>query len=140
MNYYRTIVEETTDILNKFQIVLIFRYEINEKSLERFWGYINPNGHNEGSSTQTTLKEIEPVLGKSPKKLIAQSYDGAAIMGGQKPEVYVKIKEKYLYAYFNHCYAYQLNLILTQASSRNKQVKIFFSNLSEVPIFFSNSP
>jgi hypothetical protein len=29
---------------------------------------------------------------------------------------------------------------MTQSVSQNKEVRIFFSNLSEIPIFFSNSP
>lgn len=51
----------------------------------------------------------------------------------------MRVKEKYPYAYFIHCYAHQLNLIMTLAVSQNKQVKVFFSNLSQIPTFFSNS-
>lgn len=61
-------------------------------------------------------------------------------MSGQKSGVYVRVKELYPYAYYIHCYAHQLNLIMTQSISQNKEVRIFFSNLSEIPVFFSNSP
>jgi len=58
----------------------------------------------------------------------------------KKVGVNVKIKEKYPFAFFIHCYAHQLNLIMIQSISKNKQVRIFFSNLSEIPVFFSHSP
>jgi hypothetical protein len=61
-------------------------------------------------------------------------------MSGHQCGVNVRIKEKYPYAYFIHCYAHQLNLIMAQATSQNKQVKVFFSNLSQIPTFFSNFP
>ncbi|KAL4126426.1 hypothetical protein QTP88_010648 [Uroleucon formosanum] len=134
------IVDETTDISNIFQLVLILRYEVQGRPVERFWGFENPNGHNAEALSQTIFGLIDPLLEKSPNKLIAQSYDGAAVMSGQKAGVNVKIKEKYPFAYFIHCYAHQLNLIMIQSISKNKQVRVFFSNLSEIPVFFSHSP
>lgn len=134
------IVDETTDISNIFQLVLIIRYEVQGRPVERFWGFENPNGHNAEALSQTIFGLIDPLLEKSPNKLIAQSYDGAAVMSGQKGGVNVKIKEKYPFAFFIHCYAHQLNLIMIQSISKNKQVRVFFSNLSELPVFFSHSP
>lgn len=134
------IVDETTDISNIFQLVLILRYEVQGRPVERFWGFANPNGHNAEALLQTIFGLIDPLLETSPNKLIAQSYDGAAVMSGQKSGVNVKIKEKYPFAFFIHCYAHQLNLIMIQSISKNKQVRIFFSNLSEIPVFFSHSP
>lgn len=134
------IVDETTDISNMFQLVIVFHYEINGQPVERFWGFFNPDGHNAESLTSTILSEINPILKNTPNKLIAQSYDGAAVMSGQKSGVNVRVKELYPYSYYIHCYAHQLNLIMTQSVSQNKEVRIFFSNLSEIPVFFSNSP
>lgn len=76
------IVDETTDISNIFQLVLILRYEVQGRPVERFWGFENPNGHNAEALSQTIFGLIDPLLEKSPNKLIAQSYDGAAIMSG----------------------------------------------------------
>ncbi|XP_008188288.1 zinc finger MYM-type protein 1-like [Acyrthosiphon pisum] len=139
-DFVAIIVDETTDVANTFQLTLIFRYEINGKPVERFWGYSNPEGYNAESLTQTILKQINPILEKNPSKLIAQSYDGAAVMSCQNSGVNVRVRETYPFANFIHCYAHQLNLIMTQATSQNKQIKIFFSNLSEIPVFFSNYP
>ncbi|XP_022171532.1 uncharacterized protein LOC111034562, partial [Myzus persicae] len=96
-------------------------YEVQGQPVERFWGFENPNGHNAEALSQTIFGLIDPLLEKSPNKLIAQSYDGASVMSGQKGGVNVKIKEKYPFAFFIHCYAHQLNLIMIQSISKNKQ-------------------
>ncbi|XP_025410376.1 zinc finger MYM-type protein 1-like [Sipha flava] len=84
------IVDETTDISNMFQLVIVFRYELKGQPVERFWGFLNPDGHNAESLTSTILSEINPILKNTPNKLIAQSYDGAAVMSGQKSGVNVR--------------------------------------------------
>ncbi|XP_050511230.1 uncharacterized protein LOC114344468 isoform X1 [Diabrotica virgifera virgifera] len=50
------------------------------------------------------------------------------------------IKATYPLANYVHCYAHQMNLIMTSACSINKQARIFFSNLSGLCSFFSTSP
>ncbi|XP_025413812.1 uncharacterized protein LOC112685954 [Sipha flava] len=89
--------------------------------VERFWGFLNPKGYDADSLTRIILNEIDPIIEKNPQKFIAQAYDGAAVMSGHQSGVNVRIKEKYPYAYFIHCYAHQLNLIMAQATSQNKQ-------------------
>lgn len=88
------IVDETTDISNIFQFVLILRYEVQGRPVERFCVFENPNGHNAEALSQTIFGLIDLLLEKSPNKLIDQSYNGAAVMSGQKAGVNVKIKEK----------------------------------------------
>jgi hypothetical protein len=61
-------------------------------------------------------------------------------MSGQFGGVQLKIREFYPHAYYIHCYAHQLNLIIKRAASVNKKVKIFFSNLEGFSSFFSMSP
>ena len=82
---------------------------------------------------------MDALIANSHSKLIPQSYDGANVMSGTRGGVQTKIKQKYKYAYFVHCYAHQLNLIMQKATSQNAKVKIFFSNLSAIPNFFSSS-
>ncbi|KAJ8915784.1 hypothetical protein NQ315_004596 [Exocentrus adspersus] len=75
-----------------------------------------------------------------PEKLISQSYDGASVMSGGQSNVQTLIKRDYKYAFYVHCYAHSLNLILSQAASQNQDVRVFFSNLSDIANFFSHSP
>ena len=73
-------------------------------------------------------------------KLIAQSYDGAAVMSGSHRGVQSIVKESYPNAHYVHCYAHQLNLVLQQAASQISSVRVFFANLNGFSAFFSRSP
>jgi len=64
---FTAIIVDETDIANTFQLALIFRYEINGKPVERFWGYSNSVCHNSESLTQSILKEIHPILENPPQ-------------------------------------------------------------------------
>ena len=61
-------------------------------------------------------------------------------MSGIRTGVQTRIKEVYKNAHFVHCYAHQLNLILSQATSQNRSVRLFFNDLSAIPTYFSRSP
>jgi len=65
------IFDETTDISNIFQLVSILRYEVQGRVVERFWGFENPNEHNAEALSHTIFGLIDPLLEKSPNKLIA---------------------------------------------------------------------
>ncbi|XP_065645406.1 uncharacterized protein LOC136075892 [Hydra vulgaris] len=56
------------------------------------------------------------------EKLIAQAYDGAAIMRRSRNGVQSLMKEVYPNAHYVHCYAHQLNLVLKKVCSSNKQI------------------
>ena len=73
-------------------------------------------------------------------KLIAQAYDGANVMRGEKAGVQQKVREHYKNAHYLHCYAHQLNLIMQQATSQVPAVRVFFSDLNGISSFFSRSP
>jgi hypothetical protein len=133
--------DETTDISNKTQLVIIFRYVLNDTVCEHFWKFINPAGTTANHITDEILRELEiSKISQNPEKLIAQSYDGAAVMSGKLGGVQVKVRELYKHANFIHCYAHQLNLILQKAASQNKMIKKFFANLQAFSTFFSKSP
>ncbi|GBM86087.1 hypothetical protein AVEN_269262-1 [Araneus ventricosus] len=61
-------------------------------------------------------------------------------MIGQHASVQAFIQCAYKNAQYVHCYAHQLNLIVGQATSQNQQVRVFFSNLSDITNFFNKSP
>lgn len=132
--------DETTDVSAKSQLVAIFRYTRNGEPIERFWKYIIPSKCDAETLAASILSIVDPLIEKTPDKLISQSYDGAAVMSGQHAGVQAKIKQKYPFAHFVHCYAHQLNLIMSKAASANTQVRVFFGNLKDIPAFFHNSP
>ena len=72
---------------------------------------------NANSISSRILQCIDDVLPQpdDKKKLIAQCYDGANVMSGQQGGVQRIVRDKYTNAYYVHCYAHQLNLIVQQS-------------------------
>ncbi|CAH1101460.1 unnamed protein product [Psylliodes chrysocephalus] len=85
------------------------------------------------------LTEIEKRRSKLEcgSKLVAQSYDGAAVMTGHLEGLQAKVKEKFKHAIFVHCIAHRLNLVLSRSMDNIKDCKVLFSTLSGLASFFS---
>ncbi|KAK5644340.1 hypothetical protein RI129_005640 [Pyrocoelia pectoralis] len=133
-------VDETTDSSNKTQMIFIFRYILNGDLHERFWKCINPIPTKVEDLTNIILRELNNLeINKTPEKLVAQSYDGAAVTSGKFGGVQRKVKDKYRSATFIHCYAHRLNLILQKAVGQNKSMKVFFASLHGFSLFFGKS-
>lgn len=69
-------------------------------------------------------------------KVVAQCFDGTAVMSSGLNGVQAKVKEM---ALFIHCYAHRLNLVMTQGASKLKECKIFFAHINGLAAFFSRS-
>lgn len=139
-DYVAVMADETTDVANCYQMTTVFRYILADGTpVERFWNFVNPPDHDALSLSECIKNNLEQVLDKRDK-LISQSYDGASVMSGRHAGVQTLIKKDYKYAFFIHCYAHQLNLILSQATSQNQEVRVFFSNLSDISNFFFSFP
>ncbi|GBM55660.1 hypothetical protein AVEN_6849-1 [Araneus ventricosus] len=121
-------------------MAVVFRYFLsNGQPVERFWGFTNPPGHDAKSIDECIQASLEKVVAK-PEKLISQSYDGTNGMSGQHAGVQAFIQCAYKNAQYVHCYAHHFNLIVGQATSQNQQVRLFFSNPSDITNFFDKSP
>lgn len=46
LDYLTITADETINIYAVFQIVIVYRYIVNDKLIERFWAYLNPKVHN----------------------------------------------------------------------------------------------
>ncbi|XP_072377882.1 zinc finger MYM-type protein 1-like [Diabrotica undecimpunctata] len=132
--------DETSEISNIFQMVIVYRYTLqNGTPVERFWTFLKPNNH-DAVSLAGCIEECLSCVLSSSDKLISQSYDGASVMSGVHGGVQKLIQDKFRYANYIHCYAHQLNLLMSQATSINTNVRIFFADLTDITNFFSNSP
>ncbi|ROL48605.1 Zinc finger MYM-type protein 1 [Anabarilius grahami] len=72
-------------------------------------------------------------------KLVAQTYDGAAVMASDLNGLQAKVKAIAPSAMFVHCYAHRLNLVLSQGAKCLPECRIFFASLSGFATFFSKS-
>ena len=131
--------DESTDCSTIQQLVLIIRYIHDGKIYERFLKFIQPKGYTAEVIAAEIMKELDS-LNIDKNKLIGQSYDGAAVMSGSNNGVQKLVRNIYPYAYYVHCYAHQLNLILEKCASINHTVRSFFCNLHAFPSFFTRSP
>ena len=71
--------------------------------------------------------------------MIVQTYDGASVMAGHISGVQAKVREHFPQAFFFHCAAYKVKLVLCQSASRLSAVKVFFANVSAFSTFTSVS-
>ncbi|KAL4132165.1 hypothetical protein QTP88_009372 [Uroleucon formosanum] len=137
-NFVSIIMDETTDIMSKSQLSTILRYVTNEGVEERFLGFVDVS---HDRSAKCLAEHVFCLLNeyKCIDKLVAQTYDGAAVMSGQHNGLQTLVRSKCKNAIFVHCYAHKLNLILKQSVDYIKECKIFFTTLSGLSSFFSKS-
>ena len=138
-NFIAIELDETTDNSNNAQISMIVRY-VNKKGcpVEAFLGFddITRDKSADGIAkyVHNKLKTIGCV-----QKLIAQTYDGAAVMASSLNGVQAKVKSFAPMAIFTHCYAHKLNLVLAKSTDNIQQCKIFFKSIEGLSAFFGRS-
>ena len=76
---------------------------------------------------------------KCVEKLVAHTYDGAAVMSSELDGVQARIKEKVPEAMFTHCYAHNLNLVLSHSAKCMPECRTFFKTVEGLATFFSKS-
>ena len=124
-DFLAIMTDETTDMQDKTQMVVVFRYETDGKLVERFWNFCNPSNLTAEALSTILLQELQTVAGNYSEKLIAQTYDGAANLSGSRNGVQARVKEHYTFAHFIHCYDHKLNLVIQKSYSQNKSVGYF---------------
>ncbi|XP_043923560.1 zinc finger MYM-type protein 1-like [Protopterus annectens] len=137
--FVAVIVDETTNDAGLFQIAIVFRYVVNGQVLERFWGYFIPPGQTAELIAGVIREQLKEVVGDQHEKVIAQSYGGASVMSGIQHRVQAIIRDEFKYAYYVHCYAHQLNLVMQRATLHNTEARTFLVILGGIPAFFSRS-
>ena len=105
-DFLAIMTDETTDMQDKSQMVIVLRYEINGKVVERFWFFFNPPNLTAAALSLILLDQLILLIGDCSDKLVAQTYDGAANLSGSRSGVQTRIKDHYPYAHFFHCYAH----------------------------------
>ena len=123
--FIAVIADETTDVAVQNQLSLVIRYVHECRVVERFWGFFQPERVNAVGIADVILTELATILKGDKGKVVAQTYDGASVMRGRIGGVHVKVMEVYKNAYYVHCAAHQLNLILSSAAGCNKEAKLF---------------
>ena len=138
-DFVALILDETSDIINKSQLATVLRFvDKNGEIQERFLGFTDV------SKDRTALGLLNRVMAflkdyNCENKLIAQTYDGAAVMAGEVSGLNKRIQDVFPSAIFIHCYSHSLNLTLQQSVANIKEYRLFFQTLSGLAILFSKS-
>ena len=133
-------IDEATDVSTKEQLSIIIRLDSNGDIVERLLRFVDVSADRTAASISRVVKSIlEPHSDIINNKLIMQTYDGASVMSGHLNGVQALIRQEYPFAYFVHCAAHRLNLVLCQAVSSISPVKIFFTNVGAFSSFTSVS-
>ncbi|XP_034062216.1 zinc finger MYM-type protein 1-like [Gymnodraco acuticeps] len=136
--FVAVMLDETTDISNVAQMSYVLRYVTDDGIKERFFKYEDVTEDKRAEAIATRLLEFLRESG-CIDKVVAQCYDGAAVMASGLNGVQAKVKETIPQALFIHCYAHILNLVLSNGASKIRECKVFFSHLSGLATFFSRS-
>ena len=134
-------VDETTDVSTKEQLSVIIRLDKKDDVVERFLKFYNVSSDRTAPSISSIVKDVFSHCGDSIlNKLIMQTYDGASVMSGHISGVQTLVRADYPFAYFFHCAAHRLNLVLCQSTSSIPLVRVFFANMAAFSTFASNNP
>ncbi|XBI07244.1 hypothetical protein VPH35_135174 [Triticum aestivum] len=97
--------------------------------LERLVGVV----HVKETSTTCLKSALEKLLvdiGLSFKQVRGQCYDGASNMRGEFNGLKAKILEENRSAYYVHCFAHQIQLVIVAISKKNEDIADFFYMIS----------
>ena len=134
-DFVAVIADNTTDVSNHLQNVVVLRYIVSGKVVERFLTFCDlPQGNTENISANviSCLNSILPNP-HDKQKLVAQCYDGASVVSGQHRGIQGIVREAYPNA------QYVINLVLQQTTSQIDSVRVFFAHLNPFSVFFSHS-
>ena len=139
-NFLSIQVDKTADISGKEQLSLILRFDRKGEVVERFLTFFDVSSDRSAPAISSVVKQILRRYGDTLKdKLIMQTYDGASVMSGHISGVQRLLCKDYPFAYFFHCAAHRLSLVLCQSASSIPAVKVFFANVSAFSSFTSMS-
>ncbi|CAH1111543.1 unnamed protein product [Psylliodes chrysocephalus] len=94
-------LDETTDVANLNQLSIVVRYILDGIPQERFLGFLDVTNDRTADALFKIVCDIISSL-ECGYKLLAQSYDGAAVMAVHLGGLQAKVKERFNHAIFVH--------------------------------------
>ncbi|XP_037101531.1 zinc finger MYM-type protein 1-like [Syngnathus acus] len=131
------IADETKDTSHQEQLCVTLRYLKDGNVVERFVGFHPLEQLNARFMAEKITKVVSKVVPMD--KCVAQVYDGAAVMKGQKNGVNAIISQDYPKALYLHCQSHVLNLCLVGTVSSVQEAEDVVSMMvGEMKSRFSN--
>ncbi|KAG2622152.1 hypothetical protein PVAP13_3NG281100 [Panicum virgatum] len=128
--HYTILADESSDVSHKEQLALCLRYvDKSGRPCERFLVIVHVS-----DTTSSSLKEaIQSLLvshGLTITQIRGQGYDGASNMKGEIKGLKTLIMKESPSAYYVHCFAHQLQLVLVAVAKQNDDCVWFFDRVS----------
>ncbi|XP_008178588.1 zinc finger MYM-type protein 1-like [Acyrthosiphon pisum] len=98
------------------QMSICVRYTKKFEVFERFLGFIDVSQKQDAESAISAILNFLEQSNIQNVPIVAQSYDGAAVMSGKRAGVQTKLKEYYPSAIYVHCMAHRVNLVVIDIS------------------------
>lgn len=105
-------VDETKDVKKKEQISLVVRYYFSGTVHESFLHFESADRLDAAGLTDKIIHILQSHGLEYRDNLVGQAYDGASVMSGKYTGVQARIKEQAKHAFYVHCSAHCLNLVL----------------------------
>ncbi|XP_013745323.2 uncharacterized protein LOC106447920 [Brassica napus] len=124
------LVDESADVSDKEQMAVVFRFVDNHGIVkERFIGLVHVK-ETSSLSLKCAVDSLFAKHGLSMKKLRGQGYDGASNMKGEFNGLRSLIMRECSSAYYVHCFAHQLQLVVVVVAQKHFGVVDFFDKLA----------
>ncbi|XP_028395720.1 zinc finger protein 345-like [Dendronephthya gigantea] len=136
--YFALLVDETKDLSKQEQLTFVLRSVFEYEVHGEFLGFRNAEELTAESLSDAIQDEMKQI-GVNINNLVAQGYDGAAVMSGKCSGVQERIKTVVPQALYVHCFAHRVNLVIVQAVKSVVPVADFFAALQMCYNFLSGS-
>ena len=137
--FYTILVDEAARSFKQEQMTICVRF-VNALDLnveERFVGFANCSKKADAVAIYTHIKFFLQKCGIYEVPIVAQGYDGAAVMSESENGVQSKIRKDHSSAIYIHYMTHKLNLVLVYACKVNRMVNSFFLTLETIYCFFA---
>ena len=133
-------VDETTDVSNKEQAVLCFRWVSDDLIAHEDFVGLYGIENTEAKTLVNMILDVLTRLNLSIKKLRGQCYDGASAMSGPRSGVAKQICDLESRAVYTHCYGHSLNLACMDTIKSSKVMQEALDITAEITKLVKLSP
>ncbi|VAI26333.1 unnamed protein product [Triticum turgidum subsp. durum] len=127
---FSLLVDECRDVSDKEQMAVVLRY-LDKCGLvqEKFVGVVHVE-ETTASYLKSCIDLLFSQLGMNLEQVRGQGYDGASNMSGEFNGLQAKILNENKSAYYVHCFAHKLNLVVVAIAKKIFEVGDFFDMVS----------
>ena len=109
-SFLSIMIDETTDVSNKEQVVVCIRSVDEELQVNEDFNGLHQVESTAANDLYAVIQDVLTRMNVSVNKVRGQCYDGASSMSGIKEGVAASIQQQEPRAVYTHCYGHALNL------------------------------